>query len=185
MLGSVISQLPASPLPLMLGGTHMGFTGEQVSLFLQPAIRFGTLSELLSFLSLRKAQALRASIPAPSKERGLLCYVDGSYTPTTHSGGAMLGWACIFIDGSMPCVSIVSGSAPSWFTDLGVPPSAFVAECIALTVAAWVGCTAFHGQQLLFLSDCQSAIRVAAGEVSSYASDVALVLRRTVALVAL
>ncbi|CAE7601954.1 unnamed protein product, partial [Symbiodinium necroappetens] len=180
-LGTLLRRLHVSPEPLLLGGTPLGFTSEQISLFLQPAVCFGTLSDLLEALPPRRAHSLRASMPAPGNERGLLCYVDGSYTPATRSGGALLGWACVFIDVALLCVSIVSGPAPPWFLDLSVAPSAFVAECMVLTAATWVGCTAFHGQSIHFLSDCQSAIRVAAGEVSSYTSEVALVLRRTAA----
>ena len=180
-LGTLICRLYTSTEPLVLGGAPLGFTSEQIALFLQPAVCFGTLSDLLAALPTRQAHSLRASVPAPGNERGLLCYVDGSYTPARHSEGALLGWACIFIDVTLLCISVVSGPAPPWFPDLSVAPSAFVAECLALTAAIWVGCTAFHGQTLHFLSDCQSAIQVAAGEVSSYTNDVALVLRRTAA----
>ncbi|CAE7155771.1 unnamed protein product, partial [Symbiodinium necroappetens] len=152
-LGTLLRRLHVSPEPLLLGGTPLGFTSEQISLFLQPAVCFGTLSDLLAALPPRRAHSLRA----------------------------LLGWACVFIDVALLCISIVSGPAPPWFLDLSVAPSAFVAECMALTAATWVGCTAFHGQSIHFLSDCQSAIRVAAGEVSSYTSEVALVLRRTAA----
>ena len=180
-LGTLLHRHLGSAEPLLLSGTPLGFTSEQISLFLQPAVRFGTLRELIESMPPRQARSLCSLMPTPGNEQGLLCYVDGSFTPATHLEAALLGWACIFIDTALSCISIVSGPAPPWFLDLRVAPSAFVAECIALTAATWVGCTAFHGRPIHFLSDCQSAIRVAAGEVSSYTSDVALVLRRTAA----
>ena len=180
-LGPILHQLLGSVEPLMLSGTPLGFTREQISLFLQPAVRFGTLRDLLESLPPRQARSLSSLVSIAGNEHGLLCYVDGSFTPATNLEDALLGWACVFIDAALSCISIVSGPAPPWFLDLCAAPSAFVAECIALTAATWVGCTAFHGRSALFLSDCQSAIKVAGGEVSSYTSDVALVLRRTAA----
>ena len=57
----------------------------------------------------------------------------------------MLGWGghVFFLDPALRCVSIVSGDAPPWFDAALTAPSAFVAECFALTAAVWVGSTAF------------------------------------------
>ena len=172
----------SSPDQIMhLGGVSLGFTGRQAYLFMQPAVRFGTLSELIALLPSKGATALSDGLPAPVGDPCLTCYVDGSYTPSTSQQPYLLGWSCIFTDPAHASVSIISGAAPPWFHALAVDPSAFVAECVALTAAVWVGSTAFWGRHVTYRSDCQAALQVASGRVASLANGVALTLRRTVA----
>ena len=82
--------------PLLLGGVALGFTGEQVSLFLQPEVRFGTMSDLFGLLSRESACALRGLLPSFDEVDDIRCFVDGSYTPPTPQVRARLGWACVF-----------------------------------------------------------------------------------------
>ena len=166
---------------MQLGGVSLGFTGRQAYLFMQPAVRFGTFSELTALLPGTRAAALRDGLPAPAGSTRLLCYVDGSFTPAANQKPCLLGWSCIFTDPAYASVSIVSGAAPSWFHALDVDPCAFVAECFALTAAVWVGSTAFWGRHVTYRSDCQAALQVASGRVASIANGVALTLRRTFA----
>ncbi|OLQ10485.1 hypothetical protein AK812_SmicGene5799 [Symbiodinium microadriaticum] len=167
--------------PLFLGGVALGFTGEQVSLFLQPAVRFGTTTDLFGLMSRARACALRALLPRSNEAADIRCFVDGSYTPSTPLVRARLGWACVFLDPALICVSIVSGDAPPWFDAAITAPSAFVAECFALTAAVWVGSTAFWGRHVTYLSDCQAALQVALGAVVTEDHPAALVLRRATA----
>ncbi|CAE7176445.1 unnamed protein product, partial [Symbiodinium necroappetens] len=170
---------PLQHARLQLGGADLGFTAHQAALFLQPQVRFGDFRDLLSRLPPTVAKALHSTFPAAVPASPLLCFVDGSFTPAANSHNALIGWSCVFLDLEKRGVSIVSGPRPRWYAQSEVPASAFVAECIAMTAAIWVGSTAFFCRQVLYLSDCQAAIQVASGKAASFANDVALVLRRT------
>ncbi|CAE7942823.1 unnamed protein product, partial [Symbiodinium necroappetens] len=164
---------------LRLGGADLGFTASQAALFLQPQVCFGDFRDLLKRLPPDTAKSLCSTFPAAISDSPLLCYVDGSFTPATSSSNALIGWSCVFLDLEKRSISIVSGSGPGWYVRSEIPASAFVAECIAMTAAVWVGSTAFFCRQVQYLSDCQAAIQVASGKAASFANDAALVLRRT------
>ena len=164
---------------LQLGGADLGFTASQAALFLQPQVRFGEFRDLLRRLPPAAAKSLCNAFPAATSDSPLLCFVDGSCTPATSRSNALLGWSCVLFDPVRCSISIVSGPGPGWYARSGVPASAFVAECTAMTAAVWVGSTAFFCRQVQYLSDCQAAIQVASGQAASFANDTALVLRRT------
>ena len=96
----------------------------------------------------------------------LLCYTDGSYVPPTADAPPCLGWACAFFQPSLSddafeaCLGIASGSIPDW-VGVDQKPSAYMAECLALSFGAWLSARNFPGRDVTFLSDCVAALGVA------------------------
>ncbi|CAE7190794.1 unnamed protein product, partial [Symbiodinium sp. CCMP2456] len=144
--------------PLFLEGVPLGFTAEQASLFLQPDVRFGTLSDLAQILSPDERHRLARIMPAPSAHSAIHCFADGSFTPAGGGVPCLLGWAVAFLDPATCGLSIVSGGAPPWYDRCKVQPSAFVSERFALTAAVWIGSTAFGAREVRYFSDCQAAL---------------------------
>ncbi|OLQ07506.1 hypothetical protein AK812_SmicGene9087 [Symbiodinium microadriaticum] len=168
---------------LQLGGAALGFTAQQAAAFLQPLVRFGNFGDLLAISPPKLRRPLQgANLERPASS-SLSCFVDGSFTPAAHERPALLGWSCVFVASDQSRISIVSGPGPEWYEQSDMQPSAFIAECIAMTAAAWIGSTAFFGQPITYFSDCQAAIQVASGTAASLVNDAALVLRRTVSCV--
>ena len=107
----------------------------------------------------------------------LHCFTDGSFTASMRDSHAKLGWACVFVDPVNQRIGLLSGRRPMWLPEDSDPPSAFVAECLALEAALRVCGTALWNVPVVIRSDCFSAVEIAAGRARSSDSGVAGLLR--------
>ena len=99
--------------------------------------------------------------PADFVSDCLHCFTDGSFCATAPSPADTCAWACFFV---CPCsgrCAAISGKVPSWAFEVD-RPSAFVAECYALLVAAWLSVTRFFRLQVDLLSDCRDIAAILA-----------------------
>ncbi|CAE7721597.1 unnamed protein product [Symbiodinium sp. CCMP2592] len=146
-----------------IGGVACHFTASQLWDLLCPRVSFVTLSDLCQLLPTQDTTFLATLDPHPNviPTHQVWCFTDGSYTPPRDGHPARLGWACVFSTGDPPCFSIVAGSVPPFFIAPADVPSAFVAECCALTAAMWLGTTAFRGYHPVYKADCKAALFVA------------------------
>ena len=165
--------------PVLLGGLRMEFSYQDLRALLetacQPAalhhaIRLSPAAEISKLFSVgADATGLTSS--------GIHCFTDGSFTAPRGGRQAKLGWACVFVDPARHRIGLLSGRRPSWLPDASDPPSAFVAECLALETALRVCGTALWHVPVIVRSDCFSAIEIAAGRARSSGDGVAGVLR--------
>ncbi|CAE7858636.1 unnamed protein product, partial [Symbiodinium necroappetens] len=107
----------------------------------------------------------------------LHCFTDGSFTASRGDRRAKLGWACVLVDPVHARIGLLSGRRPDWLPEDSDPPSAFVAECLALEVALRLCGTALWHVPVVIRSDCFSALEIAAGRALSTGEGVAGVLR--------
>ena len=166
--------------PLRLGGLLLPFALKDLLDLIQPPARLVPLSELISCIPCRDRQRLSALNPraADLQGSGIHCFTDGSYTASTATHGPLVGWACVFVDPTNLKTFLCSGGWPHWLSCSDERPSAFVAECVALTAASLIGGTIFQGTPLSFCVDCTAALSIAAGDISGHGKGIAGVLRR-------
>ena len=111
----------------------------------------------------------------------LICYTDGSFTPSPRVSVPLCGWACIFIDPHALRMSISFGACPN---ELCSPThfSAYVGECTALLAAALISTTAYQWTTVHFYTDCVAATAAAAGTASYALGGIAQACRNVSSL---
>ncbi|CAE7621446.1 unnamed protein product [Symbiodinium sp. CCMP2592] len=147
---------------LNVGGVPCPFSASQLWDLLCPKVSLVTLEDLCQLLPAADVRYLSTLDPNPGAipAQQVWCYTDGSYTPPTQQQSVKMGWACVFVAGDPFCFSIVAGCVPPCFLASDDVPSAFIAECCALTAALWMGTTAYRGYSLVYKSDCKAALFV-------------------------
>ena len=120
--------------------------------------------ELLGVLEQADICALRNLSPSEAgfRSHALHCFTDGSFLPATARVTAVCAWACVFICPRTRSFAGIAGQVPSWAFNSD-RPSAYLAECLALIVGAWVSLTHFHHRSVELRSDCLSALGVFLG----------------------
>ncbi|CAE7307735.1 unnamed protein product [Symbiodinium necroappetens] len=158
---------------LSVGNTSLNFSWYEVLTF------FGAMPIL------EPLERLRVSFPDPPAPRwdalhtylteqfpaclrtadatAIRCYTDGSFTPASDNSPCLLGWAILFFLPDTAEVLCAWGSVPGELLEPPLQPSAYIAECYALLVAALLCINRFGNVCAHFLSDCQSALTVVSG----------------------
>ena len=172
VLGSAIDQ------PLAFGTTPLGFTPRQLHALFRPTFATCSLGETLSAVSEPMRSELRPILQRDGADLpdGVVCYTDGSFSPGVQGGEQLCGWSCVFIHRNQRVCDVVSGQVPAWFKTVEGCLSAFQAECWALVVALWLGVSSLQGADFTIMSDCQSALAIARGEVAVKSTGIARVL---------
>ncbi|CAE7807351.1 unnamed protein product [Symbiodinium sp. CCMP2592] len=162
----------------LLGAHRLPFSCGQLRQFLLPQCSLGDGWDILLAISQKDLEQCRAlqlrSCDFLSTDTH--CFTDGSFDAGVPNPESTCTWACVFISPhSGRCVA-VSGLVPTWAFPVD-KPSAFIAECYALLIAAWLSVTRFHHSQIVLRSDCTSAIGVFQGIFAGAPDGVAAVLR--------
>ena len=154
--------------PLRVGSAALPFTWQQLSeLFEQDAAIFD-FEEASRFCP----ELLRWQLPAILTEldrantgrptRSLICYTDGSFADHQH-GETICGWACVYFDPGVRALGFLCGAFPTYLVGHDFSASPFQGEVAGLLAAALSAVAAFGHREVLFLSDCTSALGIAAG----------------------
>ncbi|CAE7316773.1 unnamed protein product [Symbiodinium sp. CCMP2592] len=154
---------------VFFGETPLGFTWQQLFQLRHTSVALTSWHEVIHHPDFWQetdldARAVRATQQAVQDgHSGILCYTDGSFTPTSGNVDAYAGWACIFVDtlSGHKCASF--GKVPDWILGPSEYLSAYSAECFALTIAALASWLVFPDRPVTFLSDCVSALKGAEG----------------------
>ncbi|CAE7346087.1 MFP1 [Symbiodinium microadriaticum] len=158
------ASISTSSQPVLIGATPLGFAWNDLgSLFdfhpeTKPWSAFFPVQHPKSRQVQAAMQILREDHPAGQ----VYCYTDGSFYPGTATRPAALGWACMFVDATHGRCAWVAGPVPAWLLS-EERPSAFLAECAALIFGKVIAATVQRTFGLIFRSDCQAAIGIAAG----------------------
>ncbi|CAE7947248.1 ESS2, partial [Symbiodinium sp. KB8] len=165
--------------PVLLGGLRMSFSYQDLRALLDTVCQPAAMHQVI-----RLAPAADTSkiFDTEAHATGLTdarlhCFTDGSFTASMRDSHAKLGWACVFVDPVNQRIGLLSGRRPMWLPEDSDPPSAFVAECLALEAALRVCGTALWNVPVVIRSDCFSAVEIAAGRARSSDSGVAGLLR--------
>ena len=165
--------------PILVGGLRMDFSYQDLRALLDTACHPAALHHVIRLAPASETSKLfHVGADATGlTSSGIQCFTDGSFTAPRGGRQAKLGWACVFVDPAKHCIGLLTGRRPFWLPDASDPPSAFVAECLALEVALRVCGTALWHVPVIVRSDCFSAIEIAAGRARSSGEGVAGVLR--------
>ncbi|CAE7824168.1 CFDP2 [Symbiodinium sp. CCMP2592] len=163
---------------LHIGQYQVPCTVEQLLQFLMPDCSLGSGWDLV--FATQQHDLCRVRLldfrPEDFLSSHMHCFTDGSYTAATSAKAGSCTWACLFICPVSGSCAAVSGAVPPW-TLQDERPSAYIAECYALLVAAWLSITKFAQIPVTLRSDCQSAIGVFQGCFVGAPCGVAAVLR--------
>ena len=102
---------------------------------------------------------MACSVCAPGT---LVCYTDGSFTACQYTP-ARCGWACVYFDPGARAIGFLYGAFPGFLVEEAFCTSPFQGEVAGLLAAALSATAAFGHRDVLFLSDCTSALGIAAG----------------------
>ncbi|OLP97625.1 hypothetical protein AK812_SmicGene20009 [Symbiodinium microadriaticum] len=172
----VCSRQPLWGKPLLIGQTPLGFSFEAVKdlldaeCLIQPWSAASRLSRFLREISMQAVLDFVLQLYATPRCLQVWCFTDGSFKATAPEHPNSLGWACVFMHPYSGTIRCAFGAVP---TDLGYSTSggsAYDAECCALLAGAIVSLHAFSGEEVHFMSDCQSALGAASGQCG-YASS--------------
>ena len=174
-----------TPEHFAFSGLSLGFGLDDLRRLCLADIDFATVEQVLSGCDEPTRGWFRQQMPVTTceLETNLVCFTDGSFTPAGAGLPAYAGWAlAIFrVDKSNGSLSesygVVSGQILEGFLLPGEEPNAFLAECCALCVAAYVAVVALPTQELTFVSDCLAALACADGSHSTGLSHAQGILR--------
>ncbi|CAE7581031.1 unnamed protein product [Symbiodinium sp. CCMP2592] len=167
-----VFQVPDQPPnrdQIHFGRTPLGFTRQQLHQLRSLQADLLPWERLTQLPALREAQLLQCQVSSVMQQlqqdgwQGALCFTDGSFTPASEHRAAFAGWACIFVDAAYGVLGAGFGSVPPWILGPQEALSAYVAECFALTIAAFSAWALFPGIDTTFASDCISALHGAEG----------------------
>ena len=164
--------------PLAIGPYQAPCTVGQLLQLLLPEARLGDGWDVICTLRQQDVSALNclSFVPADFTAECLHCFTDGSFCATSPAPEDSCAWACLFVCPRTGCSAAISGKVPAWAFRRD-RPSAFVAECYALLVAAWLSVTFFFRMPVAMLSDCVSAIGIYQGHFAGANDGVAVALR--------
>ena len=164
--------------PLAFGSTPVGFTPRQLHALFRPTFSSLSLGECLLTVQGKLKDKLYELLQGHGGDlpEGHDCFTDGSFTPGGKGESPLIGWSCVFVDRDQQICDVLSGCIPLWGQELEGCPSAFQAECWALLVALWIGVSSWQGEPFSIMSDCQSALAVARGEVAVQTYGIARIL---------
>eukprot|EP00439_Symbiodinium_sp_Y106_P001666 s6945_g1.t1 len=162
----VCAQSPCRPLSV--GGVELPFAWRQLLDLFDPGTAIADYAAasrfcpaLLRWLpdDILHELALACSGISPG---ALVCYTDGSFTARPQES-ALCGWACVYFDPGPRALGFLYQAFPSFLVEDAFCTSPFQGEVAGLLAAALSATAAFGHRDLLFLSDCTSAVGIAAG----------------------
>ena len=158
---------------LSIGATPLGFSLAEVQEFLGAdpcgSDWEATLAEHESLLGpwAGLLQGMLSEMTGIATAIDVWVYTDGSFTPGDDQHPERMGWACVFLHPAAAGIFCASGLVPAFLENFSPGTSqgsAYVAESSALLAAALISIAALVPARVHFMSDCQAAIHVAAGE---------------------
>ena len=164
---------PSNNAVCKLGSLSLGFSVQDVRALVLPTAHVSTFPDFLRACDPpSRAWFLRSPfLECPDGIEHLMLFTDGSFHLATPDAKARMGWAVAVFDGTtcaakLQCCGVLSGLVPPVFLEGGQQPSAFVAECAALTFAGLLATTNYPACDVAFVGDCQSALACASGDCS-------------------